>query len=151
MLPLITGRSCIKYDFCHNKHMFVTTKVCLSQKKKQKKKTSVMTKVCLLRQKCFVTTNMCLSQNVATKMFCHDKHVFVTKPLAYFFHDKRHVLSQQTCVCCNKSNRNCPTKVAVTKVCLSWQKFCCNKHTFVATKDTFCCDKNHTCSSSRQW
>ena len=69
-------------DFCHNKHMFVTTKVCLLQK------ASFMTKVCLSRQKKIVTINMCLSQNlccnkhtfVMTKdRFCRDKHVFCNK------------------------------------------------------------------------
>ena len=25
---------------------------------------------------------------------------------------------------------------------LSWQKFCCDKHVFVATKNVFCCDRN---------
>ena len=37
------------------------------------------------------------------------------------------VLSQQICV--------------MTNMCLSQQKFCCNKHTFVATKDVICWDK----------
>ena len=39
-----------------------------------------------------------------------------------------------------------------TNTCLSQQKFCQDKHTFVATKDVFCfCrDKNVTCGSSRE-
>ena len=48
-------------------------------------------------------------------------------------------LSRQTRVCCDKY--------------LSRQKFCCAKHTFVATKDVFCRNNspaNDTCGSSRQ-
>ena len=39
----------------------------------------------------------------------------------------------------------------VTKIGLSWQMFCRDKHTFVATKVVFCRDKNDTCGSSRHW
>ena len=31
---------------------------------------------------------------------------------------------------------------AMTRIFLSQQRFCCDKHTFVTTKDVFCCDKH---------
>ena len=62
-------------------------------------------------------------------LFCHDKiHLFVT-----------------TKVCLSRPNYVCRNKIF-----LSWQKFCCGKHTFVATKDVFCCDKRHVwCDKSK--
>ena len=53
------------------------------------------------------------------------------------------------------TNICCDETLVMTKIGLSWQKFCCNKHTFVVTKDMFCCnkqkfchDKNYTCGCS---
>ena len=89
----ITGGSCHKYHFCHDKFFVVTS-------------------TCLLRENTsFVRTKVSLpGQNV-----CQQKIMFV-----------------MTKYCCrNKVN-----------TCLSWQKFCCDKHTFVKTKDVFCHDKH---------
>ena len=92
---------------------------------------------------------------VTTKYFCHNKYIFITTNVlshrAYFCHDKRCVLSWQTGICRDKS------KLVATEVLsqenficcrkyLSWQKFCCNKDMFVATKVLlqqahFCHDK----------
>ena len=87
----ITGVSCHKCHFCHEK-TFVMTNT-----------SSVVTKVCLLQQKfyhdkhTFVTTK---------DMFCHDKHMFVTTKVS-FVHNKimfvaTKVLTQQAYFCCNK-------------------------------------------------
>ena len=70
--------------FCHNKHLFVTTKVSLSQQNFRRDK--IM----------FVATNI-----------CHDKSFVMTKicstQQAYFCCDKRCILFRQTHVCRNKT------------------------------------------------
>ena len=93
---------CCDKGFVVTNIIFVATKVLSHQAFSLWQNTSfVMTKVCLSRQN-FVTTNMCLSWQVfvATKIFCHDKHNFVVTNVllqqAYFCHNKRHVLLQQT-------------------------------------------------------
>ena len=162
---------------CCDKHTFVTTNMSF-----------VTTKVCLLQQK-----------------FCHDKHTFVTKTKvlsrqAHFCHEKRCVplvfvitsgvhgsSPTETTYPVTYNWRELPqvsflswqnTSFVTTNIILSWQKFCRNKHTFVATnvsrqnmsfvatklvtKDAFCCDRfchnkhtccdrNYTCGSSCQW
>ena len=52
------------------------------------------------------------------------------------------LLSWQMWVCCNKS-------FVATKICLSRQKFCRDKHTFVATEDVFC--GTNTCLSRQNF
>ena len=69
----------------------------------------------LLMQQIFVLTNMCLSRQ------------------AYFCCDKGCVFLRQTRVCHKCS--------VTTKIHLSQQNLCHNKHTFVVTKDAFFCDK----------
>ena len=63
---------------------------------------------------------------VVTKhVFCHNKSMLVvTKVLSQI---KIRLLRQNFCV--------------TTNIILSQQKFCYDKHTFVAPKDMFCCDK----------
>ena len=94
----------------------------------------------------FVATKVCLSE----QNFCHDKIVCHNKTFvgtnrclswqAYFCHDRRHVLSWQTCVCCDKSfiaiKKNSANKhklfcdkTYATGIILSQQKVC-----FVTTK-----------------
>ena len=67
-------------------HMFVVTKDVFCHDK-----TFVVTNMCLLRQ-VFVGTEFLFRQ-----LFCRDKHNFVVAKVllwqAYFFWDKRHVLS----------------------------------------------------------
>ena len=107
----ITGSSCHKYNFCHDKSMlviimFILTKLLLQQ----------IFVVCLSWQKWY------LHYFVTTKaMFCHDKHMFVfvtTKMiLALFCHNKSQVLSWQTHVhICHNKNDTC--------IILSQQKSC---------------------------
>ena len=84
------------------------------------KKTFVVTKLCLLRQKTSFT-------------FCRDKQTFVaTKDV--FCREKN-----QTMLAAKKT-------FVVTKLCLLRQKtsfkFCRDKQTFVETKDVFCRDKH---------
>ena len=89
----------LQQKFCCNKHVFVMTSMCLSWQKVS----FVATEVCLLWQ------NFCHDKQryachkksfVATKIFCHDKHNFVTTKLlswqAYFCHNKRRVLVVDT-------------------------------------------------------
>ena len=112
------------FHVCHDKHVFVATQVCLlrqnfccgkhifvvkscGNKTCHNKLTFVATKMCLSWQNtAFVMTDTCLSRQifVATKVLLWPKY-FATKVLsqqAYFCHDKRCVLSQQTCACCDK-------------------------------------------------
>ena len=85
------------------------------------------------------------------KYACCDK-TFVTRKTktkilmsqqAYFCHDKRCVLLQQTCVMTKVSLSQ--QNFLATKFCLSWQIFVAtknhDKHTFVTRKDMFCHDK----------
>ena len=73
--------------FCHDKHVFVTTKVSLWQQSFHHNKIMfVVTNICC--NKIFVTTKTCLSWQKKHSTFCRDK---------------RHVLSQQTPVCHNKT------------------------------------------------
>ena len=69
ILKSIIGRSCHKYHFCCDKHVFVTTNICCDRS--------------------FVKTNI----------FCCDKHNFVMTKVwsrqAYFYLDKRHVLTKE--------------------------------------------------------
>ena len=59
-------------DHLHNKHVFVTTKACLSQQNCcHDKHVFVATNICC--NKSFVTTNIVLS----SQKFCCDKHAFV--------------------------------------------------------------------------
>ena len=126
-LSTVTGGSCHKYHFCRDKtHL-------LSQQKY----------VC------------CDETIVATKIFCCDKHNFVTTILllqqAYFCCGRRHVLLHQTCFCSDKS----ACCFVVTKLCLLPQIFvathvCHNKHNFVATS-IFLSQQNDTWSSSCHW
>ena len=57
--------------------------------------------------------------------------------------------------CCDKSMlaaTKCLSQqnyVGHDKICLLWQKFCCDKHTFVVTKDVFCREEN-TCLSQQK-
>ena len=57
---------------------------------------------------------------------CHDKSfvtsLFSSRQKTFFGHDKYVFVT--------------------TKICLSQQQFCCDKHTFVATRDMFCHDKH---------
>ena len=99
-------RFLLRQKFCCDKHMFVMTNTCLSwqtclllwQKYACHNKTFVMTNIFLLQQnfrhnkqryafhdKTFVSTNMFVMTNiccdksfVTTKIFCRDKHNFVT-------------------------------------------------------------------------
>ena len=128
----ITGSSCHKYNFCHDKSMlviimFILTKLLLQQ----------IFVVCLSWQKWY------LHYFVTTKaMFCHDKHMFVfvtTKMiLALFCHNKSQVLSWQTHVhiCHNKNDtciilsqqKSCLSHVLVVTKLLSWQNYvCCDR------------------------
>ena len=131
--------SCHKYHFCCNKrfvatnvfattnvvffcdkHMFVMTKYVFCCKKYM----LVATKYCLYdcHNKTFAATNTCCNKHnfVMTKvlswqkMFCHNKHLFVTT---------KHIVMTKDVFCCDK-------------------RVCCNKHvwhnkTFVATKMIF--------------
>ena len=94
--------------FCHDKLIFVTTNMCLSQQNMY----FVMTKVCLpwqnlSQQTCvcddkhvFVMTNICCDKTCPDKYFCHDKHNFVTTKVltaqAYFCHDKKILVAAPT-------------------------------------------------------
>ena len=93
--------------------MFVTTnltRVCHN-------KSFVTTSILLWWQKmCFVMTNMFVMTKVSLSQ--HKTFVATTKMFA------------ATNICHNKS-------FVVTKICLSWQKYCHHKHTSVATKDMF--------------
>ena len=115
----IIGRSCHKYHFCHNKHVFVVTKhlfgvtkVCLSRKTLLWCDKNMFVATNLLSRQIFIRTNMCLSRQkwylhnfVATKaVICCDKHAFVTKN-----------------ICCDRS-------FVTTKI------VCHDKHNFVTTK-----------------
>ena len=103
----ITGRSCHKYHFCHDKHMFVTTNMCSSQQNTS----FVTTKVCLSRKLLLRQNYVCRDkylswQQILTKdVFCQDKHVF---------------LSQQNF--CQDKIYFCPNKY------LLWQKLCQDKN-----------------------
>ena len=118
---------CHKYHFCRDKHMVVTTKHLLLWQKYAccdiccDKIFLMRLKSCcnkyLLRQ-----THVCCNKHVfvTTKdVFCCHKHVFVVTKVS---------LSPEACVCHNKG-------FVMTKICLLWQNFCSDKHTFVATKD----------------
>ena len=81
-------------------------------------------------------------------MSCHKYQFCLRKYLTRVCRDKHtSVLSSQTRIC----HKKC---FVVTKICLSQQKFCCDKHTFIMTKDVgvlllllrqnFCCDKYFT-------
>ena len=133
-LRLIIGRSCHKYNFCHDKS-FVMTNTCLSWQNTA----FVVTKVCLLWQKnchkssvttslllcltwqntSFATTKVCLSgQN-----FWYDIFFVSTKVLsrqASFCCYKRRVLSQQTHICRNK-HMFVTTKVLSPQQWYLWQ------------------------------
>ena len=89
-LFFIIGESCHKYNFCHNKTSFVTTKICLSWQNVFV--ATRVTNICRNKRN-FVRTNMCLLCFVMTKVLSWQ---------AYFCHDKRYVLSM-TCVCHNKT------------------------------------------------
>ena len=75
---------------------------------------------------------------------CHKYQFCLRKYLTRVCRDKRtSVLSSQTHIC----HKKC---FVVTKICLSQQKFCHDKHTFIMTNDVgfllllrqnFCCDK----------
>ena len=112
VLSCCNKHNCVATKFCH-KH---TLLVCCNKTGVCCDKRFVSTSILLSWQKmCFVTTNMCMSQQ---KYACHDKTFFMTKLCrdnffatkllswqAYFCHDKRCVLLRQT------------------HVCLSWQKW----------------------------
>ena len=133
----IIGGSWHKYHFCRDK-----TLVCLLSWRKYacRDKTFVATKLCLSQQQklswhIFVAINTCLS-----------RHKFVMTSIL--------LLRQKTCfvttnTCLSRQTYFCVTKVCllqqifvVTKIGLSWQRFCRDKHTFVTTKDFFCHDKH---------
>ena len=80
---------------CQDKHVFLTTNMCLLQQNTS----SVMTKTYFPQQNILVATKHIL---------CHDKNI----------------LSATKYPCCNKVN-----------TCLSWEKFCHEKHTFVTAED----------------
>ena len=61
-------------------------------------------------------------------VFCRDKHVFCRDKNMLVA--KKVCLSRQTRVCCDKYS-------VTTKLCLSRQKFCSGKYTFVPTKGLF--------------
>ena len=88
----IIGGSCLKYNFRHDKHVFVATKHVSCRDKSM-----------------LVTTKLLSWQNIFChdkKYACcdkHDKYFVATKVLsqqAYFCRDKRCPLSQQTRICC---------------------------------------------------
>ena len=89
-LYYISGGSCHKYPFCHNKS-FVATNMCLLRQTcvcRNKTLLSLQQKYACC-DKTFVMTNTCLSWQifVTTKIFCRGKHTFVvTKDV--FCHDK---------------------------------------------------------------
>ena len=89
-----------QYHFCCNKHVLVMTNICYDRS--------------------FVMTNI----------FCCNKHNFVMTKVwswqAYFYLDKRHVLTKEK-FCCDKY-------FVTIDIILSQQRFCCSKHTFVSTK-----------------
>ena len=147
----ITGRSCDKYHFCHDKHVFVMTNMCFVTTNM-----FVATKVWLLRQRfchdkimffatnitsiTFVMTNMCLSWQTCVlsrqtcllwqKYGCCDKG-FVTTKLCFSqqIFVTTNILSRQAYFCCDKS-----LCFVATNMYLLWQTYvCCNK-TFVKTK-----------------
>ena len=113
--------------FCHDKHVFTMTNMCLSwqnmsfvaTKVYQKyactscsdKKKKIMTELCLSRQSIFVAINICL-----------DKHVFVTTKLlswqAYFYCNKE-------AFCCDKCVHHDKSKLVMIKL-LSWQNYVCH-------------------------
>ena len=51
-------------------------------------------------------------------------------------------LSSITGGSCHKYHFCRDKSFVMTKLCLSGQRFCRNKHAFVTTKDVFCCDKS---------
>ena len=107
------GGSCHKYHFCHDKS-FVMTNMCLSWQN-----TSFVTRVCLLWQK-FSCEKLCLSRkkiiittNIGSHQldaphayFCHNKHGFVMTKHVFCLNKsmlvEKKLLSQETCVCCDK-------------------------------------------------
>ena len=113
----ITVRSCHKYHFCHDKHVFVATNM-----------TFAATKMCLLRQTFCHDKMMFDRQNifVPTKYFCRNKRQVFVMTKDVFCHNKR--------VCHNKS-KIVATKLVATKfsLYLSQQNVCHNKNMFAAT------------------
>ena len=129
-LQSIIGRSCHEYNFCRNKHVFVTTKYVFCRDKSMLATTTKLSqqnyvcheKIFLLRQ------NFCHDKYLSQKTYvCHDKHMFVmTKDV---FCRVKHV-------------------VVMTKVSLLGQNYVCHdkylsclichdRHDFVKTKDMF--------------
>ena len=78
--------------------------------------------------KSFVVTNTCRDRHVLveSKLFCLDKHTFVT-PKDVFCHDK-HMFVTQKYACHDKTKIFVVTSFVVAKI------FCCDKHNSVATK-----------------
>ena len=142
----ITGGSCHKkYNFCCDKHIFVTTKhFLLPQKHAYRDKMFVTTNIFLSRQ-IFVATNNFVATKVLSGQayFCCNKHVFVVtkdmlscdKSMLVMTKLFPKLLSWQT-----RTNTCHDKSFAATKV------FCHDKHSFVVTKVLlwqayFCHDK----------
>ena len=113
----IIGRGCHECHFCSNKHAFVA-------------------QTCVCHDRCFVTKCVLLSQ----QKFCCNRITFVTtnccsKRVFVMTHTllstTKDVLSQQTCVCCDKNVLVAKKTFVVKKICLSWQRFCHDRRNFV--------------------
>ena len=106
----IIGGSCIKYHFCRDIHVFVSTKHVFCRDKH----------VYICHDKIMVVVSKLLSRQIYTclsrQTFCREKHTF--------FATKRRVLSRQTRVYLSRQNHVCRFKTFVAT----------NIHVFVATK-----------------
>ena len=101
----------LQQKFCRDELVFVATNTCLSQQNTS----FVVSKVCLPWQNCVCHDKVFLSRQTRV---CRYKHAFVTT---------KDMFCCDTHVCHDKS------RLVTTKLCLLWQKFCCNKNMFVAT------------------
>ena len=99
----IIGRSCHKYHFCHDKHVFVMSNMCFVMTNM-----FVATKVWLLRQKFCCDKIVFHNKYLLQQIFCHDKHTFVVTRVTFCRNDHVSV---------------------VTNTCLLQQNFCRDKNT----------------------
>ena len=146
------GGCSYKYHFCRDKHVFVTTNICLPWQNFCSDYIMLVVTKYFCHDKMFVVTNICHDKHVFVATFFLLRHYFFWSRQAYFSHDntfywnkhiickdfcddKTHVLQRQTCICHDKC-------FVTTKLCLSWQIFVVTKvlswqkcRILVATKD----------------
>ena len=128
--------------FCHNRHVFVSTKhiFCCD-------KSMLVTTKPLSRQSYFCCNKTCHDKYLSWQTFSHNKLTFVMTSTC---------LSQQNmCFVVTKVNVATNFLSQQTHVCpdkyMSWQNFCCNKHNSFMTKlwlwqAYFCCKRKHVLS-----